>query len=109
MKDATLKIRVDRDEQQGAEQVLAYIGMTMSQAVNMFIRRINLVKGLPFEASVPDVEQMNRDIELKRILDEIETERSSGNVKLIPHAEVVARSQELLERLQSKAKACVNG
>ena len=47
-------IRLEEDDYKEAKDILKYIGMSYSQAVNMFNRMIVLEKGLPFEAKIPN-------------------------------------------------------
>ena len=51
-------IRLEEDDYKEAKDILKYIGMSYSQAVNMFNRMIVLNKGLPFEAKIPNDETL---------------------------------------------------
>ena len=51
-------IRLEEDDYKKAKDILKYIGMSYSQAVNMFNRMIVLEKGLPFEAKIPNDETL---------------------------------------------------
>lgn len=50
--------RVEPDIKEQAEQVLAQLGIPMSNAVGMFLRQIVLQRGIPFEMKLP----LNRPI-----------------------------------------------
>ena len=45
----SLKNRVDELEKLECESIFKSLGLTMSEAVRLFIRQVNTVKGLPFE------------------------------------------------------------
>ena len=51
-------IRLEEHDYKEAKNILKYIGMSYSQAVNMFNRMIVLNKGLPFEAKIPNNETL---------------------------------------------------
>ena len=51
-------IRLEEHDYKEAKDILKYIGMSYSQAVNMFNRMIVLNKGLPFEAKIPNAETL---------------------------------------------------
>ena len=47
-------IHLEESDYREAREILKFIGMSYSQAVNMFNRMIVLEKGLPFEAKIPN-------------------------------------------------------
>ncbi len=47
-------IRLEESDYKEAKNILKYIGMSYSQAVNMFNRMVVLERGLPFEAKIPN-------------------------------------------------------
>ena len=51
-------IRLEESDYKEAKDILKFIGMSYSQAVNMFNRMIVLEKGLPFEAKIPNHETL---------------------------------------------------
>ena len=53
IKTANLNIRIDPQTKQGAEQLFSTFGITISDAVNIFLRQSLLVGGLPFEMKQP--------------------------------------------------------
>ena len=48
-KTASLKIRIDPETKAGAEKLFGYFGITVTDAVNMFLRQSLMVGGLPFD------------------------------------------------------------
>jgi len=52
-KDETLHIRVNGSVRSNAERTLDMLGLSISEAVNMFLHQIPLVGGLPFDVKVP--------------------------------------------------------
>ncbi len=51
-------IRLEESDYKEAKDILKFIGMSYSQAVNMFNRMIVLERGLPFEAKIPNNETL---------------------------------------------------
>ena len=52
-KNETLHIRVNENVKANAEKTLDILGISISEAVNMFLHQIPLVGGLPFDVRVP--------------------------------------------------------
>ena len=53
-KSATLNLRVDPEVKQSAESVLSQLGLSMSTAVDMFLRQVSLTGGIPFKVALPE-------------------------------------------------------
>jgi len=49
MSETIIRARVDELEKLECESIFKNLGLTMSEAVRLFIRQVNIVKGLPFE------------------------------------------------------------
>ena len=82
-KSATLSLRVDPEVKLSAEEVLSQLGLSMSTAVDMFLRQVSLVGGIPFQVVLPeaprsiDASSMT-DEELRSILVKGLTEAKAG-------------------------------
>lgn len=55
-KTATVRARIEPSVKKKAEMVLSKIGMSSSEAINVFYRRIASDKGIPFSLNVPNAE-----------------------------------------------------
>jgi len=53
MKTATLSIRVDPEVKAEAERTFAPLGLSIAEAVNIFLHKANLEGGLPFAVTQP--------------------------------------------------------
>ncbi len=51
-------VRVEERDYLQAKEILKFIGMSYSQAINMFNRMILLNQGLPFESKIPNKESI---------------------------------------------------
>jgi DNA-damage-inducible protein J len=47
-------IRLEEDDYKQAREILEFVGMSYTQAINMFNRMVVLNHGLPFEAKIPN-------------------------------------------------------
>jgi DNA-damage-inducible protein J len=52
-KTANINIRIDPETKAGAEQLFASFGITITDAVNIFLHQSLMVGGLPFEMKQP--------------------------------------------------------
>ncbi len=52
-KTANLNIRIDPETKKGAEQLFSSFGITITDAVNIFLRQSLMVGGLPFALRQP--------------------------------------------------------
>ena len=72
-KTANLYARIEPDVKEEAEQILSSLGISVSNAINMFYKQIILQKGIPFELKLPinhplnvqamTTEQLNTELE----------------------------------------------
>jgi len=56
MRTANISIRTEPDTKKKAEIILKHLGLTTSEAINLFLRRVIIEKGLPFEVRIPSEE-----------------------------------------------------
>jgi len=54
-KTETVYTRVEPELKASAEQILSRLGLTPSDAINVFLNQVVLHKGLPFAVKVPDL------------------------------------------------------
>ncbi len=52
-KTANINIRIDPETKAGAERLFASFGITLTDAINIFLRQSLMVGGLPFEMKQP--------------------------------------------------------
>lgn len=93
-KTETLHIRVNETVKETAEETLGMLGISISEAVNMFLCQVNLTGGLPFEVKLPVPERISvrSKEELYKKLDEAEAEFQAG--KTYTADEVFGRLRE---------------
>lgn len=83
-KTATLNLRVDPSVKQDAEIILGKLGLTMTAAIELYLRQISLTGGIPFSVTLPKApESLNIalmteedvDRELQRGFDDVKAGR----------------------------------
>ena len=85
-KTATLNLRVNPDVKESAENVLEQLGISMATAIDMYLKQITLVGGIPFAVVLPKVSSsVNADLmtleELYAKLDKGYLDIDKGNVE----------------------------
>ena len=55
-KTATVRARVEPEIKDQAEEILSTLGLSMSEAMGLFLRQTILRKGLPFDIRIPNPE-----------------------------------------------------
>ena len=53
-KSANLYARIEPEIKEQAQKILSTLGISASNAINMFYKQIILQRGLPFEVKIPD-------------------------------------------------------
>ena len=60
-------IRIDQNNYTQAKEILKYLGLSYSQAVNIFNSMVVSTKGLPFEVKIPNDETIQAMEEAKKL------------------------------------------
>lgn len=53
MRDAQINVRTESKIKEESAKILRRIGMTTSEAVNLFLHRVVMEKGIPFDLRIP--------------------------------------------------------
>ena len=80
MSTTSVTIRMDKDLKKSAEQIFAELGLTMSTALNVFLRQTVRYNGIPFEmrletpnaetiAAMEEADRISRDPNVKKYSD----------------------------------------
>ena len=54
MKTATVRARIEPALKHDVENVFALLGLSVSEAIEMFLRQVKLRNGIPFEIRIPN-------------------------------------------------------
>lgn len=85
MKSVELCASIEPEVKEQAENILAALGISASNAINMFYKQIILNRGLPFEVRIPAVRPVNSselsEIELYAELEKGYADMASGKTR----------------------------
>ena len=59
-KTATITTRVDPELKENIEEILSQLGMNTTQAINMFLKQLELHRGLPFDVQLTVPSRVNK-------------------------------------------------
>lgn len=81
---STIYARVEPEIKEQAEQILDQLGLSMSSAIEMFLRQVVLRRGIPFEMTLPiqeplcyhDLSKEAFDTEIQKAIDSFDAGNS---------------------------------
>ncbi|MDQ7084995.1 MAG: type II toxin-antitoxin system RelB/DinJ family antitoxin [Sulfurovum sp.] len=80
----TTSMKLDVETKAKAKEIFKELGITMGEAVNMFLSQVTLHKGLPFEVKIPNdetkkaIEEARKGINMESVsLEEMIQEREN--------------------------------
>jgi len=80
----TTSLKLDKEIKEEAKKIFKSLGLTMGEAVNIFLHQVSLHKGLPFEVKIPNEETKKA----------IEEARKGINIQEISIEEMIAEHQK---------------
>ena len=101
MSETIIRARVDELEKLECESIFKSLGLTMSEAVRLFIRQVNTVKGLPFELKLTASAAVEHD---QWFREQVEVVLAKVNQP----GRVSASHEDVGSRLKSKQAALLN-
>ncbi|KIM08082.1 MAG: hypothetical protein KU29_05360 [Sulfurovum sp. FS06-10] len=87
MKNAVINARIESELKVDVENILKQIGLTATQAINVFYQQIKLHNGIPFDIKIPN----------KTTRKAIEDARAGKNYQTITLAEMELEAKKCLE------------
>ncbi len=81
----TTSIKLDVEAKKRAKEIFKELGITMGEAVNIFLSQVALHKGLPFEVKIPNEETKKA----------IEDARKGINMETISIEEMMAEREKI--------------
>jgi len=88
MKDTTIRSRIDPETKQEAQILLKRFGLSMSDAIRLFLHQVVLEKGLPFEIRLPDNEAAEHDRWFREQVEAELEEADKPGAEFVSHDEV---------------------
>ena len=88
MKTATIAVRVDADLKARLEAMFRSLGITLSDAINIFLHKAEMTGGIPFPvAQVPNGVETFTEQDVRTMLAQARADSEAG-VPTLSHAEV---------------------
>lgn len=79
----TTSIKLDKETKQEAKKIFSELGISMGDAVNMFLKQVTLTKSIPFEIKIPNDETIKA----------IEEARSGENLEEVSFDELINKKK----------------
>ena len=104
---ATVTARVDENVKKEAETLFKKMGLNMSTAMNLFLKKCILEQGIPFELKVPNretrkiLDEVEKGVGLSKTFDSIDELTEENNEKT-PNKETLKAMQETDDILSGK-------
>ncbi len=95
VKTETLHIRVSENVKSNAETTLSKLGISISEAVNMFLCQVDLTGGLPFEVRLPAPERL-----IVRNKEELRQKIAEADEDI--RADRTSNAREAIDRMRAK-------
>ena len=90
-KNETIHVRVNSKVKSSAESAHDMLGISVSEAINMFLCQVSLVGGIPFEVKLPAPERVIVRSEEELLTKLEESERDIAEGRTIPADEVFSK------------------
>ena len=71
MLDTTVRARIDSNLKNEVETIFHELGLTTSQAITLFLKKVKIEKGIPFELKIPNETTIKAMNEAKNLEGEI--------------------------------------
>ncbi len=71
MLDATVRARIDSGLKNEVEAIFHELGLTTSQAITLFLKKVKIEKGIPFELKIPNETTIKAMNEAKNLEGEV--------------------------------------
>ena len=70
VKSATVRARIEPSLKEDVEQLFKQMGLTTTEAINLFYRQVKLRQGLPFDVVIPNktTEKVFKETDANRML-----------------------------------------
>jgi addiction module RelB/DinJ family antitoxin len=107
MPETTIRSRIDSTVKKEAQALLERLGLTMSDAIRLFLYQVVLEKGLPFEIKLPDEQTREHDRWFRDQIDAAVKEADAPETLFVPHETVVKQwdaKRQALAKSAGKSK-----
>jgi addiction module RelB/DinJ family antitoxin len=104
MKETTIRSRIDTATKQEAQILLKRFGLSMSDAIRLFLHQVVLEKGLPFNVKLPENEAAEHDRWFREQVAAAVEEADRPDAEFVTQDDVSARWAKKREALTGQKK-----
>ena len=88
MSETVIRLRIDSGIKLEAQALLERFGLTMSDAIRLFLHQVVIEKGLPFQIKLPKAEALEHDRWFRSQVEAALVEADKPVTVFVPHATV---------------------
>lgn len=103
MSETVIRSRIDSSIKLEAQALLERFGLTMSEAIRLFLHQVVIEKGLPFQIRLPKSEAQEHDRWFRSQVETALKEADAPDAVFIPHGEVASHWALKRKALQAKS------
>lgn len=101
MAETVIRSRINSEVKQEAQALLEKFGLTMSEAIRLFLHQVVIEKGLPFQVKLPIDEAQAHDRWFRGQVEAALIEADDKATKFIPHETVRSHWAEKKKALKT--------
>lgn len=107
MSETVIRSRIDSSIKLEAQALLERFGLTMSEAIRLFLHQVVIEKGLPFQVKLPKAEALEHDRWFRSQVEAALAEADKSDTVFVPHTTVhnqwASKRQALAKRAGKSA------
>ena len=88
MSETVIRSRIDSTIKREAQALLERFGLTMSDAIRLFLHQVVIEKGLPFQVKLPKAEALEHDLWFRSQVEAALAEADKPGTTFVPHETV---------------------
>ncbi len=104
MSETVIRSRIDSSVKLEAQALLDRFGLTMSEAIRLFLHQVVIEKGLPFQVKLPQAEAIDHDRWFRRQVEAALVEADLPGAEFVPHSTVQETWTAKRKTLANKAR-----
>lgn len=107
MSESVIRSRIDSNIKLEAQVLLERLGLTMSDAIRLFLHQVVIEKGLPFQVKLSSAEAQEHDRWFRSQVEAALAEADNPDTAFVPHEAIrnrwAAKRQALIEQAGASA------
>lgn len=104
MSETVIRSRIDTATKLEAQILLKKLGLSMSDAIRLFLHQVVLDKGLPFQVRLPEDAAQEHDAWFRREVETALEEADNPETQFVSHGEIRSQWAEKRQSLQAATR-----